>query len=539
MKDSLVKIIEQSIPRLLTLLDRNPCGDTSGMFDRDYWHFKTSDFSSASFQMGIGILAKLYSSDTFYSRDTVLINFIEKAISSTEQIQHRDGTFDEWYPGERGWAGPTGYVLSSLCETFQLIEKELAPVIKDKLIKLISKSAISLTRTSEYHTLTNHIAMAWLALVQAKHILNSSDFDSYIDKLKNRILNNFQQDEGWSLEYDGADPGYQSGTLCFISKGLRLISDPELESVALKSLKFISHFAYPDGSVGGAVGSRHTITFFISGLIHWRNNPLGRSLCDHLELGLKNSNVVLPFDLDDHYFIYRLNDFLDSLLNLGLTQVSLVKEPLPFELNKSFFFKKAGLYLLSNENIYLVSSLSRGGVIMVWDLKTGKKVVNDNGVLIRCGQSCYSSLWQGKYQLKKIEGGFEISGTLQEISVQKFNVFTLVFFRIVTLLFCFHIRSAEFIKNIIRGLLIVHKNNSNFFFKRIIFISEKQLTIQTSVDGVQNVDEIFIGGEFWTRYVPQSRHFVLNQLNQKFLSSKISKSSSNITHKSDYEFISS
>ncbi len=535
MKHSLVNIIEQSIPRLLTLLDRNPYGDTSGLFDRDFWHFKTSDFSSASFQMGVGILAKLYCSDTFYSKNKILINFIQKAISSTDKIQHKDGTFDEWYPGERGWAGPTGYVLSSFCETFQLIGKDLEPSIRDKLLAIIRKSAISLTRISEAHTLTNHIAMAWLALVQAKHILNSNDFDLHIYKLKNSILENFHQDEGWSLEYDGADPGYQSGTLCFISKGLRLISDPELETVALKSLKFISHFAYPDGSVGGAIGSRHTITFFISGLFFWRSSPLGRSLCDHLELGLKTSNVVLPLDLDDHYFVYRLNDFLDSLLILNSIQESPVREPLPFEVKNSFFFKKAGMFVFSNENIYLVSSLSRGGVIMVWDLNKGEKVVNDSGVLIKHGNLYYSSLWQGKYSITEIEGGFEISGYLQKISVRKFNVISQILFRIVTQLFCFHIRSAEFVKNIIRRLLIVYKNDSRSFFKRSIWISGNQLTILTSVSCIKKADEIFVGGEFWTRYVPQSRHFIRNQLNQNFIPQKISISNLNISQRSDFE----
>ena len=34
------------IPRLLTLLDRDPSSPTYGCFDRNYWHYRTQDFPS-------------------------------------------------------------------------------------------------------------------------------------------------------------------------------------------------------------------------------------------------------------------------------------------------------------------------------------------------------------------------------------------------------------------------------------------------------------------------------------------------------------
>ena len=38
----------KQIPKLLTLLDRNPHSPTYGCFDRNFWHYKIIDFPSRS-----------------------------------------------------------------------------------------------------------------------------------------------------------------------------------------------------------------------------------------------------------------------------------------------------------------------------------------------------------------------------------------------------------------------------------------------------------------------------------------------------------
>lgn len=38
------------IPKLLTLLDRNPHSPTYGCFDRNFWHYKIIDFPSGMAQ---------------------------------------------------------------------------------------------------------------------------------------------------------------------------------------------------------------------------------------------------------------------------------------------------------------------------------------------------------------------------------------------------------------------------------------------------------------------------------------------------------
>ena len=50
----------RSLPRLLSLLDRNPLSETYGCFHRDYWLYKTSDFPDAVRQFGTHALALAY-----------------------------------------------------------------------------------------------------------------------------------------------------------------------------------------------------------------------------------------------------------------------------------------------------------------------------------------------------------------------------------------------------------------------------------------------------------------------------------------------
>ena len=49
-----------SVPRLLSLIDRNPVSKSFGSFDRSYWLEKSIDFPSANLQFGVLALSLLY-----------------------------------------------------------------------------------------------------------------------------------------------------------------------------------------------------------------------------------------------------------------------------------------------------------------------------------------------------------------------------------------------------------------------------------------------------------------------------------------------
>ena len=78
---------------------------------------------------------------------------------------------------------------------------------------------------------------------------------SKADLLLERILKN-QSSEGWFSEYEGADPGYQSLCTHYLADVHLIRRDLGLLQPLTSSIRFLWHFANPDGSFGGHYGSR-------------------------------------------------------------------------------------------------------------------------------------------------------------------------------------------------------------------------------------------------------------------------------------------
>ena len=93
------KAISQ-IPRLLGNMDRNVFSPTYGCFHRDYWLDKTSDFPDAVRQFGVHSLALVYVEDfpnNIYKGKEKIKNWAIAGLEYWAKIQHKDGSFDEFY----------------------------------------------------------------------------------------------------------------------------------------------------------------------------------------------------------------------------------------------------------------------------------------------------------------------------------------------------------------------------------------------------------------------------------------------------------
>ena len=514
MRSPYLEDILTSSRRILTLMNRNPLDLSSGSFDRNFWHFKTKDFSSAALQMGVGVLAKLWAlPETEYHQNKQILKWIELGIDFTQTIQHRDGSFDEWYINERGWAGPTGYIMNSLLDCYELVSEALDKKALKKLKDVILKGILFLEKSTEGHMLANHIAIAILPLTQAKALLNLDELTPCIEKLITSLKANWHQDEGWSLEYDGADPGYQSGTLSFLGKSLKYSSNKEIKEICLKSLEFISYFAYPSGFVGGAVGSRHTVTFFYAGIECFRDTPLGARLSTFIECGLYHKKQILASDLDDHYMIYRLHELLDA--DYYFKKITRFKEPclLPFEQeNFKKIYEQAGLYIRKEDHKYSVIALKRGGAIRVEDTLNKKILLLDNGILTKKNDQIFSSLCFSTHGITLEKNRIIIKGILSDVTSKLFTPSKFILFRFFMLILGFHYKLAIKIKSLIKKILIFNNSRSKYEYQREIIFETKKIKIITKIEMAQGHDHVIIGGEFWTRYVPQSRHYLDEQL---------------------------
>ena len=130
-----------------------------------------------------------------------------------------------------------------------------------------------------------------------------------INKLLQRILQN-QSSEGWFREYSGADPGYQ--TLCTYYLVDAHIQQPSLNLLPAlrKSIKFLWHFAQPDGSFGGLYGSRCTRFYFPSGILALANEiQKARALAAFMSNSVMNKTVVTLSSIDEPNLVPMFNSY--------------------------------------------------------------------------------------------------------------------------------------------------------------------------------------------------------------------------------------
>ena len=215
------KAISQ-VPRLLSLQDRNRFSPTYGSFDRTYWLDKTEDFPNALPQFGVLTLALVYRHQfpgNIYREQPKIREWAIAGMDYWASLQHKDGSFDEFYPYERGWAGPTAFTTYANLEAWRLLKDEIPQEVAQRVLNAARKAARFIAKgESEQDLLANHHAVAALAVWKAYEVLGDADLKAGFLGLWQGFLKLHNPEEGWSKEYDGVDPGYLSATVSFLSK---------------------------------------------------------------------------------------------------------------------------------------------------------------------------------------------------------------------------------------------------------------------------------------------------------------------------------
>ncbi len=101
----------QIAPRILSQIDRDPDSPTYGCCDRNFWHYKIRDFPSAILQQagfGLALLYKFKNSQNPYYNKPQIKEIAFATVRFWSKIQHRDGSFDEYWPNEHGFP-PTAF----------------------------------------------------------------------------------------------------------------------------------------------------------------------------------------------------------------------------------------------------------------------------------------------------------------------------------------------------------------------------------------------------------------------------------------------
>lgn len=512
------------IPRLLSLQDRNVFSPTYGCFHRDYWLDKTSDFPDAVRQFGMHALALVYKCDfpgNIYKGNEKIRDWAIASLDFWIRIQHKDGSFDEFYPYERGWAGPTAFTTYTAIETFQLLREEIHNKAAERILTAIRQAAYFIARgESEQDFLANHHAMACLAVWKAYKLLGDSKLETGFQKLWDGFLNLHNSEEGWSLEYDGADPGYLSATVSFLAKIHQTNPSPEILKVLRQSIEFCSYFVYPNGFYGGTLGSRNTLHFYPHGFeIIAGKIPLAAAVAEKMLKALSEGKLVPPEIISDRYVFYRVPEYLQAYLDYTPRKSEM--PPLPYE-ERTFsrYFPQSRIFVSNQPQYYVIANLSKGGVTKVFDRQSGRLLLNDCGLIgqLSDGRIITSQWIDPEYECKADTLGYEVRGQLQVVPSNKlFTPIKNLFFRGALILLGWSPRFAHFLKGKIRKTLMLGRRPVKARFSRSLCIKDEKIILNDKLLLGKKVyfKTLSVGDEFFVRYVPQSRYFQSQELTVK------------------------
>lgn len=375
------KAISQ-IPRLLSCQDRNLFSPTYGCMNREYWLCRATDFPSSIAQFGTHALALAYSyempGNIYYKHPKVL----EWALAGMEywtKIQHGDGSFDEFYPNERGWAGPTGFLVYAMCDSYRLLKDHVPASWHDRFLTTVHKAGLFLSGTDESGVLANHHAMAVLPMYEAFLLTQDKKIETAF-KEKLDIFFSFCHEEGWCLEYDGADPGYLSATVSFMGKLAKHYKDERFDPFLAKWVNFCSYFVYPNGHYAGTMGSRQTLHFYPHGFeLLASQNPLAARVADRMLEGLQSGALVPPEIQEERYSVYRIPEFLLAYVDFGERPEQ--TELLPYERAPFVkYFPGARIWVEKKIDTYTLINAAKGGVVKHFSLDEHKLKLNNCGI---------------------------------------------------------------------------------------------------------------------------------------------------------------
>lgn len=359
-----------AVPRLLASVDRNPYSPAYGCFDRQYWHYRTSSFPSEMYQEAVLPLAMVYvhpfPGNRWYRAERVRELAIA-GIRFAARSSHRDGSCDDYYPFERAF-GAAVFSLQAAAQAYLLLELE-DPALRAWLVR----RARWVATRGETGKLTNHHALGALGLDAVYRLTGEAEFAQVRDALVARVLA-WQSPEGWFSEYEGADLGYQTLTIDCLAKLARSTDRCPFADALDRAVRFARAFLHPDGSFGGAYGSRGTVQYYPHGL-----ELLADTSADAADLADAHLNYLaagrqLPY-ADDRLYVHRLASLLGAWLDWSPVR------PAGSQAGAhACFFSEAGLLVHRSQTQSTIVSTARGGVVRH---QSASGTVWDTGLVVR------------------------------------------------------------------------------------------------------------------------------------------------------------
>ncbi|ERN40566.1 hypothetical protein KR51_00031140 [Rubidibacter lacunae KORDI 51-2] len=503
-KDLFARIAIAQIPKILTLMDRNPHSPTYGCCDRAFWHYKILDFPSGMSQEFVWCLALAYATncpDNPYYQQPACRDWVDAGILYAARSAHQDGSCDDYFPFERA-GGAAAFSLLACIESYALLDLD-----NPAMLEFFARRAEWLAHHDESGRLTNHQALIVLCLERLGKLLSTSQWDRAKSRRLERILD-WQSEEGWFPEYEGCDPGYHTLTIACLASIYMQRADERIKESLIAAVDFAGQFLHPDGSYGGEYTSRNTYNFFPHGF-----ELVGKWYPDALRvnggflLGLERG--LGPCYWDDRILGHHAWNYL-----LAWRDFVAERPPAAPRSRGRLWFQDAQILIDRRADSELYLALNKGGTFKLF--RHGKLIASDTqfSLAVRQGNKLQNAVGHlvDRYDVEIDGERICIRGHLGWAKQTQMTTAKLIILRLA--MFGFGRFFPNLIRRILQKLLIVGKKQAPYRFQRILHWQDDRLLVSDTLHAQSwnAVERVGIGCDQTSIYVVMSRTFQRGQL---------------------------
>lgn len=250
----LVIEVSTSVPRLLALQDRDPDSPTRGCLHPAYWRDKSSEVADMRRQeacLAFAWLWKFPFPGNPWQGDRELLLASLRALGFWTREQHRDGTFDEWYKNEHGYA-TTAFSSYAVSLTVMALGEALPDPLRGKVMAALERCGQWLSTHDDWFK-TNHQAVGVAALGAISRALGRAEFQTAACRNAERITLRMHE-EGWSKEISGYDLGYTFLLAEYMAMNAVLTGETRFLPSIRRAYELAAHFLHPELTTGAEYG---------------------------------------------------------------------------------------------------------------------------------------------------------------------------------------------------------------------------------------------------------------------------------------------
>ncbi len=434
-------------------------------------------------------------------QEKYILEIIDSAILAIENIRAKNGSVAEAYPAENSFC-VTALVAFDVLSTIKSLGTHPSLEQKKKYLNIVKPLIDFITQNSEEHAIiSNHLATGAAAIVLWNEMANDTNTR---DEELLEIIYTHQSDEGWYLEYEGADPAYQTLCTYYLFCVYEITKDKRLSDSLKNSAKFLGHFIHPDGTIGGLYGSRNTEVFYPAGIIGLANEiEEFAMMAKYLE---PKGQHLLPHNIDIGNYIPLLNSYAVASLHYEKSYEKIVSsagEPF-YAKDEEKDFRETGIYLYSNKSYFAIINYKKGGTLKVFN----KNIINieDGGLfgVLDNGDKFSTQQFDDTIDFKDKK----ITSSFYKINESFPNPINFILLRILSLTIFKSVYLGNLFKKFIVNMLMTGKNKVDGSVDREFAFMIDKIEVKESIIMPKNCKNIKHIGKSKAIHMASSGYFI-------------------------------